>query len=103
MGQPSRMSSPVCHVMPRSVDGVAALAVYGPYSTMVWLSVHAVTPTVIRLWPLVVRFLLDTFADLADPSNTTMQWRLPWNNLHPELVVIQVPTVLPGCTCSPHH
>jgi hypothetical protein len=77
--------------MTRDVDGTATFAVYGPNRELVWLSVHALTPTVVRLWPLVVRFLRDTLDDLADPSNTTLLWRLPQANIHPEYVVIRVP------------
>ena len=91
MGGQSRVGAPMCQVMTRGIDGVATFAVYGPDPSMVWLSVHATTPSVIRLWPLVVRFLLDTLDDLADPANTTLQWRLPSSSLHPELVIIRVP------------
>jgi hypothetical protein len=65
--------------------------VYGPNRDLVWLCVHAVTPTVVRLWPLVVRFLRDTLDDLADPSNPTLLWRLPAATAHPEYVIIRVP------------
>jgi hypothetical protein len=86
--QPGR---PICKVMTRGADGTATFAVYGPNQDMVWLAVHAVTPTVVRLWPLVVRFLRDTLDELTDPSNTTVMWRLPPATVHPEYVIIRVP------------
>jgi hypothetical protein len=91
LGTQSRISRPICRVMTRGTDGAATFAVYGPNRNMVWLSMHATTPTIIRLWPLVVRFLLDTLNDLADPTNITMQWCLPSSTQHPELVIIRVP------------
>jgi len=33
----------------------------------------------------------DTLDELVDPSNTSMMWRRPWANVHPEYVVIKVP------------
>ena len=39
--------------------------VAGPNRRSVWLYVHASTPTVLRLHPPVVRFLLDALAELA--------------------------------------
>ena len=91
MGKRSQVTDPICHVMTRDVDGLATFAIYGPNRKLVWLAVHAVTPTVVRLWPLVVRFLRDTLDELADPSNTTVMWRLPSATIHPEYVVIRVP------------
>jgi len=85
------MTDCICRVMTRDADGQSTFAVYGPNRDLVWLSVHAVTPTVVRLWPLVVRFLRDTLDDLADPSNPTLLWRLPAAAVHPEYVVIRVP------------
>jgi hypothetical protein len=84
------MTDSICRVMTRDTDGQSTFAVYGPNRDLVWLSVHAVTPTVVRLWPLVVRFLRDTLDDLADPSNPTLLWRLP-AAVHPEYLVIRVP------------
>jgi len=91
MGKRSQVANPICRVMTKDIDGVATFAVYGPNRRLVWLSVHSVTPTVVRLWPEVVRFLRDTLDDLADPSNVSMLWRLPWADIHPEYVVIRVP------------
>jgi hypothetical protein len=91
MGKRSQVSNPICRVMTKDVDGVATFAVYGPNRKLVWLSVHSVTPTVVRLWPEVVRFLRDTLDELADPSNASMMWRLPRSDIHPEYVVIKVP------------
>jgi hypothetical protein len=87
----SRQLGTVCRVMTRGVDGVATFAVYGPSRDMVWLSVHALTPTVVRLWPLVVRFLRDALADLADPTNATIVWQLPRTDEYPEYVLLRVP------------
>lgn len=91
MGKRSQITDPICHVMTRDIDGLATFAVYGPNRKLVWLSVHALTPTVVRLWPLVVRFLLDTLDELTDRSNTTVTWRLPKTSINPEYVVIRVP------------
>jgi hypothetical protein len=91
MGKRSQVANPICRVMTKDVDGVATFAVYGPNRRLVWLSVHSVTPTVVRLWPEVVRFLRDTLDELADPSNASMMWRLPWADTHPEYVVFKVP------------
>ena len=91
MGRRTQPTGPICRVLPKDIDGLATFAIYGPNRELVWLSVHALTPTVVRLWPLVVRFLRDTLDDLADPSNTTLMWRMPHANIHPEYVVIRVP------------
>jgi hypothetical protein len=101
MGRRSQLTGPVCRVMTRGIDGAATFAVYGPDRTMVWLSVHTATPTVVRLWPRVVRFLRDTLDELADPSNPTTTWRLPWDTEHPEYVVVSAPDGHRGCTFSP--
>jgi hypothetical protein len=85
------MTASICRVMTRDTDGQSTFAVYGPNRDLVWLCVHAVTPTLVRLWPLVVRFLRDTLDDLVDPSNPTLLWRLPAATVHPEYVVIRVP------------
>jgi hypothetical protein len=85
------MTDCICRVMTRDTDGQSTFAVYGPNRDLVWLAVHAATPTVVRLWPLVVRFLRDTLDDLADPANPTLLWRLPAATVHPEYLVIRVP------------
>lgn len=91
MGKRSQVINPVCRVMTRDIDGVATFAVYGPNRRLVWLAVHTVTPTVVRLWPRVVRFLRDTLDELVDPSNPTVLWRLPSTTAYPEYVVIGMP------------
>jgi hypothetical protein len=91
MGKRSQVTNPVCRVMTKDIDGLATFAVYGPNRNLVWLAVHTITPTVVRLWPLVVRFLRDTLDELADPSNPTLLWRLPTDTLHPEYLVIRTP------------
>jgi hypothetical protein len=91
MARTRRAGRPICKVMTRGADGAATFAVYGPNRDMVWLAVHATTPTVVRLWPLVVRFLRDTLDELADPTNTTIMWRLPAATVHPEYVVMRAP------------
>lgn len=91
MSTRSPAQRPICQVMTRGTDGTATFAVYGPNRNMVWLSVHAVTPTVVRLWPLVVRFLRDTLDELTDPFSTTIMWQLPAATAHPEYIVIRVP------------
>ena len=102
MGKRPQLTGPICHVMTRDVDGVATFVVYGPNTKLVWLSIHTPTPTVIRLWPLVVRFLRDTLEDLADPTNSTLLWQLPAASVHPEYVVIRVPDSEPWLyLCGP--
>jgi hypothetical protein len=91
MGKRSQVTDPVCQVMTRDVDGVATFVVYGPNRDLMWLFVHTVTPTIVRLWPLVVRFLRDILDALTDPSNPTLLWRLPSATAHPEYVAIKVP------------
>lgn len=91
MGTSSRATDPICRIMTKGVDGVATFAVYGPNRHMVWLAVHALTPTVVRLWPQVVRFLRDALDELADPATEPIWWRLPATNAYPEYVVITTP------------
>lgn len=91
MGKRSQVTDPICRVMTRDADGVATFAIYGPNRRMVWLSVHSTTPTVVRLWPYVVRFLRDALDELADPSSATLMWRLPWSTQNPEYVLLRVP------------
>ena len=95
MGKRPQLTGPICHVMTRDVDGVATFVIYGPNTKLVWLSIHTPTPTVVRLWPLVVRFLRDTLEDLADPTNSTLLWQLPAASAHPEYVVIRMPDDAP--------
>lgn len=94
-GKRSPATNPVCWVMTKNTDGVATFAVYGPNRKLVWLAVHTTTRTVVRLWPLVVRFLRDTLDELVDPSNTMLLWRLPLSSVHPEYVVIRTPDGYP--------
>lgn len=91
MGKRSQVKDPICRVMTKDIDGVATFAIYGPNRRMVWLSVHATTPTVVRLWPNVVRFLRDALDELADPSSETLIWRLPWSTMNPEYVLLKAP------------
>ena len=45
-------------------EGVPTCVVAGPNRHRAWLYVHAATPTVLRLHPQVVRFLLDALREL---------------------------------------
>jgi len=56
----------------------------------VWLAVHTPAPTVVRLWPQVVRFLVDSLEASTKPG-PAMVWRLPREIDHPEYVVLRVP------------
>jgi hypothetical protein len=91
MGKRSEVTDPVCRILPKDVDGLATFAIYGPNRRMTWLAVHALTPTVVRLWPQVVRFLSDALDELADPSNRSLWWQLPRHDEYPEYVVIKTP------------
>jgi len=91
MGRRLQVIDPVCRVMTKDIDGTATFAVYGPNRKLVWLAVHTITPTVVRLWPLVVRFLRDTLDELVDSSNSTLLWRLPASSVHPEYLVVRTP------------
>lgn len=88
-----RESGPICRVMTRWDDGVATFSVFGVDRTLIWWAVHALTPTVVRLWPHVVRFLRDALDELSDPANQTTAWRLPHakGQYNPEIVVFRAP------------
>jgi hypothetical protein len=91
VGKRSRVIDPICRVMIKNDDGVATFAVYGPNRRLVWWSVHAPTPTVVRLWPRVVRYLRDVLDELTDPSNRSLVWQLPRSSSHPEYLTIRMP------------
>jgi hypothetical protein len=87
-----RESGPICRVMTRWDDGVATLSVFGPNRTMIWWAVHATAPTIVRLWPHVVRFMRDALDELSDSTNQTTAWRLPYKvaEYNPEIAVFRV-------------
>jgi hypothetical protein len=73
-------------------EGVPTCVVAGPNRHRAWLYVHAATPTVLRLHPQVVRFLLDALRELRAPTGgATACWRLARDTSisYPECVVIR--------------
>jgi len=76
--------------------GFPTVVVAGPTRKRgrMWLYVHDVTPTVLRLHPPVVRFLLDSLTELGDwferPRNKrpAVVWTLPRSDDHPECVLV---------------
>jgi len=85
---------PVYRVSLKDTEGFPTFVVAGPDRNRVWLYVHDLTPTVLRLHPPVVRFLLDAMTELAGwfeqpvVERAPLMWTLPRMNEFPECVLI---------------
>ena len=86
---------PVYHASLKDDEGFPTVVVAGPGRDRVWLYVHETTPTVLRLHPPVVRFLLDALRDVhgwfdrPQRERAALVWTLPRGGvLYPECVLI---------------
>jgi hypothetical protein len=87
---------PVYRASLKDGDGFPTVVVAGPTRDRgrVWLYVHDLTPTVLRLRPPVVRFLRDALADVADwlvqpeIGRGVLVWTLPRETPDPECVLV---------------
>lgn len=73
-------------------ENLPTCVVAGPDRHRTWLYVHAPSPTILRLHPRVVRFLLDALGDLsASTTGDTACLRLPKNTSvsYPECIIIR--------------
>ena len=73
MGRRTRVSNPLCRIMPKHHDSHPTCMIIGPNRHTTWLTVHAPTPTLLRLHPPVVGFLHEALTQIvttADPSLT---------------------------------
>lgn len=77
-------------IMPKYYGSLPTCVVAGPSRAMVWLYVHGPAPTILRLHPPVVRFLLDTLAMLDEPADSSVSWSLPRDTSmsYPECAVV---------------
>ena len=95
MTTPTRADhGPVYRVSLKDYLGFPTFVVAGPDRHRVWLYVHDLTPTVLRLHPPVVRFLQAALTELAEwferpvSERAPLVWTLPRDNDYPECVLI---------------
>jgi len=84
----------VYRVSLKDTEGFPTFVVAGPDRNKVWLYVHDLTPTVLRLHPPVVRFLQAALTELAAwfeqpvAERAPLVWTLPRMNEYPECVLV---------------
>lgn len=88
------IQGPVYRVSLKDYRGFPTFVVAGPDRHRVWLYVHDLTPTVLRLHPPVVRFLLAALTELAGwfeqpvAQRAPVVWTLPREDDFPECVLV---------------